>query len=126
MDTIQGLPPPPSYASITDKERQSSVVEVTQFEAPATDIERRTILRKAKQRTSHSTQSISTALSEEDNLWELLDTWWLWELLSWCCAAACLGAIAILLAVYSGRPVPEWRWGLTLNSYISILGTYND
>ncbi|KAF2101111.1 hypothetical protein NA57DRAFT_36221 [Rhizodiscina lignyota] len=35
-----------------------------------------------------------------------------------------MGAIAIFLAVYEGRPLPEWPLGLTINSYVSVFGSF--
>ena len=46
---------------------------------------------------------------------------WLWELLGLLTSIACVGAILVVLGKYEGQPVPEWRFGLTVNGLISVL-----
>lgn len=51
----------------------------------------------------------------------VITDWWWWELLSWHVSAICIGAIVIVLIVYSEQPLPHWPLGITLNAYISVL-----
>jgi Protein of unknown function (DUF3176) len=48
---------------------------------------------------------------------------WLEESISWLFSVSCLGAIAIILRICEGRPVPQLRFGLTLNSTIALFST---
>jgi hypothetical protein len=52
----------------------------------------------------------------------LVVDWWLWELLSWSMSALCILGIAVLLAYWNERAVPDhWPSGITLNAYIAVL-----
>lgn len=52
----------------------------------------------------------------------LCQNWWLVELLSWCLGAICIFGIAILLAAWNGRPLPDrLPLGIKLNAYVSVL-----
>ncbi|KAF1817671.1 hypothetical protein P152DRAFT_427675 [Eremomyces bilateralis CBS 781.70] len=58
--------------------------------------------------------------------WNLIFTrwvteWWLWEILCLCASAFCMGAIITTLACYDGEPIPEFKFGITLNAFISVL-----
>lgn len=46
---------------------------------------------------------------------------WIWELLSLLLCMSCVGAIVIILLRYDGRPLPDWKYGLTINGVISVL-----
>ncbi|KAK0255801.1 swr complex subunit [Friedmanniomyces endolithicus] len=48
-------------------------------------------------------------------------TLWIWETLSLLTSATCIGAIVVLLSHYDGKPLPDWKYGLTMNGVISIL-----
>ncbi|KAK1808906.1 swr complex subunit [Friedmanniomyces endolithicus] len=48
-------------------------------------------------------------------------TLWIWETLSLLTSATCIGAIVVLLSHYDGKPLPNWKYGLTMNGVISIL-----
>ncbi|KAF7513869.1 hypothetical protein GJ744_006483 [Endocarpon pusillum] len=48
---------------------------------------------------------------------------WAKELLSWLFGALCLGAIAVILRTSEGRPVPQLRFGLTLNAIVALFST---
>jgi hypothetical protein len=48
--------------------------------------------------------------------------WWLIEILCWCLGALCTIAIATILSVWNGRPLPSsFPLGLKLNAYVSVL-----
>jgi hypothetical protein len=51
----------------------------------------------------------------------LITDWWWWELFSWTASAAAMASIAILLFVYNGQKIPQWKGGVTLNAYIAVL-----
>jgi hypothetical protein len=46
--------------------------------------------------------------------------WWLFEIISWVFSAVCMAIIFSVLLHYNNRPLPVWKLGLTLNSFISI------
>jgi len=48
---------------------------------------------------------------------------WRWEILSWLMSLLAFLAIVIILAIHDGQPIPQWRFGITLNAMISILST---
>ena len=54
----------------------------------------------------------------------LYDNWvvdsWLLEVLSLGLAFVSMGALVVILTIYQNKPLPHWRWGLTLNSLLSI------
>ncbi|KAK4892231.1 polynucleotide adenylyltransferase [Elasticomyces elasticus] len=48
-------------------------------------------------------------------------TLWIWEMLSILTSTTCIAAVVVLLSLYDGKPLPSWRYGLTINGVISIL-----
>jgi len=51
-----------------------------------------------------------------------LRDWW-FELLSWVTSALCMAAIAAVLIVYDGKPIPSLPLGITLNTYTSVVSS---
>jgi hypothetical protein len=55
----------------------------------------------------------------------LYDTWvtdsWVLEVAGLGLALVSMGTLIAVLVVYQNKAVPHWRWGLTLNSLLSIL-----
>lgn len=49
--------------------------------------------------------------------------WWGIELACSAIAALSLAAIVIVLESHRGQPMPEWRFGITINSLLSIFAT---
>jgi hypothetical protein len=47
--------------------------------------------------------------------------WWLLEVCVITLASLSLAGLIITLIVYHNKAIPHWRWGLTLNSLLSIL-----
>ena len=61
-------------------------------------------------------------LRTSTNIFDRITTdWWWWELLSCFISTICVGAIVIVLILYSEQPLPHWPLGITLNTYISVL-----
>jgi hypothetical protein len=50
--------------------------------------------------------------------------WWLLEIISWVFSAICMSVILSVLLHFNGRSLPDWKLGLTLNSFISILSGF--
>jgi hypothetical protein len=50
--------------------------------------------------------------------------WWLLEIISWVFSAICMSIILSVLLHFNRRPLPAWKLGLTLNSFISILSGF--
>jgi uncharacterized protein DUF3176 len=48
---------------------------------------------------------------------------WLFEVLCGILSLACLIAITIVLHAFDNRPVPTWRYGITLNTIVSLLAS---
>lgn len=65
--------------------------------------------------------SRSSQLSQWHMNW--IVNWWGVEIACWIIAALSLGAIVLVLENYKNQPMPEWHFGITLNSYISIFAT---
>lgn len=66
-----------------------------------------------------SKEDSATKLSQWTTKW-IID-WWGIEIACWFTAVVSLVAMVIFLECYKNRPVPEWSFGITINSYISIL-----
>ena len=49
---------------------------------------------------------------------------WLSEFFWWAFGIGCLLAIVGTLAAYDGRRVPNFRWGITLNTIVSLLASF--
>lgn len=47
-------------------------------------------------------------------------TIWSLEILSCVIASLCLAAIVGILSMYHGRPLPQWRYDITINALISV------
>lgn len=58
-----------------------------------------------------------------DHLADLINSWWLFEGLAWIISAAAMAVLVATLFLTDGRPLPHWPMQITLNSFISILGT---
>ena len=80
-------------------------------------------------RTSESASPTSQEPTEKASF---KDRVWLWELFAWVLCASGLAAIAIILAVIDGKPMPRWtatsrytstKLTVTINSVISIFST---
>ena len=54
----------------------------------------------------------------------ILNRFWILEF--FCCifALGCLLAIIALLRSFDGQPIPQWRFGITLNTIVSLLATF--
>jgi hypothetical protein len=50
-------------------------------------------------------------------------TYWLFEVLCGMLSLACLIAITVVLYAFDNRPVPTWRYGITLNTIVSLLAS---
>jgi hypothetical protein len=48
---------------------------------------------------------------------------WIGEAVVVALSMGCLAAIAIIVSLYDGEPLPQWRGGVTLNTVISVLST---
>ena len=46
---------------------------------------------------------------------------WLWELSSLLLSISCIVATMAIIARYDNKPVPEWKYGLTINGVLSLL-----
>ena len=62
----------------------------------------------------------------EQKLWKYGDSQnimkrWLMEIISWTLSACCMTGIIVVLYFYQDQPLPQWRFGLTLNTFISVL-----
>ena len=52
----------------------------------------------------------------------VLDSW-IGEAVVMALSIGCLAAIAIIVNIYDGAPLPQWRGGVTLNTVIAVLST---
>jgi hypothetical protein len=48
---------------------------------------------------------------------------WIGEAIVMALSMCCLVAIAVIVTLYDGKPLPQWRGGVTLNTVISVLST---
>lgn len=49
--------------------------------------------------------------------------WWLWEIAGIALSLGVTAAIVIILALYDNKPLPSWRYNITLNAMVSVLST---
>jgi len=54
----------------------------------------------------------------------IVSSYWLFELSCWTFALACLLAIVATLRTFDGQLVPAWRYGITLNTIVSLLASF--
>ena len=52
-----------------------------------------------------------------------VNTFWLFEVLCWLVAAGCIVAIIILVTSWDGSPLPDWKYGITLPTVVSLLAS---
>lgn len=57
--------------------------------------------------------------------WASRHNWWPWELGYWLCSLAFLVAIIVVLAVFDGQKLPKWKFGITVNTLVSVFATIN-
>ena len=57
--------------------------------------------------------------------WWKRQIWWPWEILCWLISLAFLSAIIAVLATFSNKEIPQWRYGITPNALISVFATIN-
>jgi hypothetical protein len=50
--------------------------------------------------------------------------WWMMEILSWFFGLACMVIVAVVLLKHDGKPVPQWKIGLSIGSVISIFSGF--
>ncbi|KAK0622261.1 hypothetical protein DIS24_g11244 [Lasiodiplodia hormozganensis] len=58
-----------------------------------------------------------------DGLTDVVNSWWLFELLAWVISAIAMGVLVVTFILTDDHPLPHWPLSITLNSFISILGT---
>ncbi|KAL4997551.1 hypothetical protein BDV10DRAFT_201811 [Aspergillus recurvatus] len=59
--------------------------------------------------TNPSNQSLASILNDH----------WIWEIVSCFVCLVCLACIVTVLLEYDGKPLPEWPYGITINSVLS-------
>jgi hypothetical protein len=50
--------------------------------------------------------------------------WWLLEIFSWIFSLICMLIIFIVLLKYDGKPMPQWKLGVSINAFISIFSGF--
>lgn len=64
--------------------------------------------------TKFSKPSLSPKVSQLKSKW--ITNWWATECFCWLISVLSLAAIVIILESYKNKPLPQWDFGLTLNS----------
>jgi Protein of unknown function (DUF3176). len=49
---------------------------------------------------------------------------WILEILSCVLSMGFLVTIIVVLAIYDGKPMPDWPYGITLNALVSVLSNF--
>ncbi|KAF2088718.1 hypothetical protein K490DRAFT_55353 [Saccharata proteae CBS 121410] len=62
----------------------------------------------------------TTNLGDVEDLW---GSWWLFELSSWVLSAIFLAVIIAVLATCDNKPLPEWPFSITLNTFLSVFAS---
>ena len=56
--------------------------------------------------------------------WSRLETdWWIKEISAMFISILSLACIVLILRIYTGRPLPDWPFSITINSLVSIFST---
>lgn len=63
-------------------------------------------------------------LGRKQRFLRLASSYWLFEFFFWVFGMLCLLAIVILLHEYDGELVPAWKYGITLNTIVSLLSSF--
>jgi hypothetical protein len=50
--------------------------------------------------------------------------WWLLEIFSWIFSLVCMLIIFAVLLKYDGKPMPQWKLGVSINAFISIFSGF--
>lgn len=61
--------------------------------------------------------------AQRDGLDDVVNSWWLFELLAWVISAIAMVVLIITLFLVDDHSLPHWPMKITLNSFISILAT---
>lgn len=61
--------------------------------------------------------------AKPEGLQDVVNSWWLLELFAWVTSAVALVVLIVTLFLADDRPLPHWPMRITLNSFVSILGT---
>lgn len=118
---------PPPYSPRVDA---PSIVDVESGDEKRAEQFSRGLVRKLTQpffstKPQHGASSLPATSAWSNiasQISHLVVDWWLWELLSWFMSALCILGIAVLLAHWNERAVPDhWPSGITLNAYIAVL-----
>jgi hypothetical protein len=72
----------------------------------------------------HSLERIAGAYPSARK-WISLQVWWPLEVGCWLLSLAFLFAIVAVLTVFDGNTIPQWRFGITVNTLVSIFATIN-
>jgi hypothetical protein len=95
-----------------------------------------TLSRRARTRSSHQL-SATSATARHSNQgrtvaayyaiqeWISHQKWWPWEVGCWLCSLVFLWAIVAVLAGFDGKTTPQWKFGITVNTLVSVFGTIN-
>jgi hypothetical protein len=50
--------------------------------------------------------------------------WWMFEICCWLFSLACMAVIVGVLLHFNHKPIPKWKAGMTLNSFVSVLAGF--
>lgn len=79
---------------------------------------------KLEAQSSVKSSDAFTSLEQRCRHWSLrMRPYWLFEILCATISVCSLAAIVGLLAAYDNKPLTDWRFVLSLNTVVSILGT---
>jgi hypothetical protein len=67
----------------------------------------------------------TTSAYRSSRTWISHQSWWPLEVGCWLLSLAFLFAIIAVLAVFDGKTIPQWRFGITVNTLVSVFGTIN-
>ncbi|KAI1621463.1 hypothetical protein EDD37DRAFT_117274 [Exophiala viscosa] len=76
------------------------------------------------ERNLTSSQTVDgTSTPPKESLASILHDHWLWELASLFLSTAALAAVVVLLIYWGGKPLFQWSSSISLNTFVSTLGT---
>jgi len=126
-DTVSASRPPRNMHSPTP----SKATMATTYAAPSImteDSEKGTSIARASTTHSNPESRFSWHQTNPEKVKSAFTRWfvewWMFEICCWLFSLACMAVIVGVLIHYNHKPIPKWKAGMTLNSFVSVLAGF--